>query len=114
MAAIAIDALLWRRAEPVKLTIPGADSPQVCYLRSLSDCPAIIGNRQARRVVLVGASFIAMEVAASLILRKLQVHVVAPEGCRWREFSDRRWGEHLRRLHERNRRDIHLSRASPH
>jgi len=63
------DALLLATgAEPVKLKTPGADPSQVCYLRSLSDCRAIIGKAaKAGRVVLAGASFIAMEVAASLI-----------------------------------------------
>ena len=50
------------------------------HLRSQSDCRAIIGKAdKAKRVVLVGASFIAMEVASSLIQKTNHVHVVAPE-----------------------------------
>ena len=104
--------LLAMGAEPVKLRIPGADSPQVCYLRSLSDCRAIIGNAaKARSVVLVGASFIAMEVAASLIHRKLQVHVVAPEAVPMERVLGPQVGEHLRRLHERNGVVFHLQQS---
>ncbi|MGH6864385.1 MAG: FAD-dependent oxidoreductase, partial [Methylocella sp.] len=75
------DALLLATgAEPVKLKVPGADLAHVCYLRSQSDCRAIIAQAdKAKRIVLVGASFIAMEVASSLIQRKLEVHIVAPE-----------------------------------
>src|ERR1700722_10618382 len=107
------DALLVATvAEPVKLRIPGADSPPVCYLRSLSDCRAIIGKAaKARRVVLVGASFIAMEVAASLIHRKLQGHVVAPEAVPMEMVLGPQVGEHLRRLHERNGVVFHLQQS---
>jgi NADPH-dependent 2,4-dienoyl-CoA reductase/sulfur reductase-like enzyme len=96
----------------VKLRIPGADSPQVCYLRSLSDCRAIIGKAaKAKRVVLVGASFIAMEVASSLIHRKLQVHVVAPEAVPMERILGPQVGEYLRRLHERNGVVFHLQQS---
>jgi apoptosis-inducing factor 3 len=107
------DALLLATgAEPVKLKIPGADLPHVCYLRSQSDCRAIIAKaHKAKRVVLVGASFIAMEVAASLIQRKLQVHVVAPEAVPMETILGPQVGEYLHRLHERNGVVFHLQQS---
>jgi apoptosis-inducing factor 3 len=108
------DALLLATgAEPVRLKIPGADSQHVCYLRSLNDCRAIIGKAAgAKRVVLVGASFIAMEVAASLIQRKLQVHIVAPEAVPMETTLGREVGEYLRHLHERNGVVFHLEQTA--
>ena len=107
------DALLLATGgTPVRLEVPGARSPHVYYLRSLSDCRAIIRRAAAAKsVVLVGASFIAMEVAASLIQRKLEVHVVAPEAVPMERTLGPQVGKYLRELHERNGVKFHLQQS---
>lgn len=79
--AIVFDRLLLATgADPVKLTIPGAAPSQIHYLRTYADSRALAAKAaMAKTVVILGGSFIGLEVAATLRERGLAVHVVAME-----------------------------------
>ena len=65
---------------PRRLSVPGADLPGVFTLRSQEDAEALVAAAsKGGRAVVVGASFIGMEAAASLVQRGLQVTVVGPQ-----------------------------------
>ena len=67
-------------ARPRRLDLPGAELPGVFTLRSLEDAERLAeAAGGARRAVVIGASFIGMETAASLVRRGLEVTVVGPE-----------------------------------
>lgn len=92
--------LLATGAEPVRLSLTGFDLPHVYYLRSLADSRAIANAAaSAKRAVVIGASFIGLEVAASLCTRKLEVHVVAPEAIPMERILGREIGEIIRSVH---------------
>ena len=61
-------------ARPLRLELPGVDLPGIHYLRSLADAQAIRASAlQAQRAVVIGGSFIGLEVAASLRQRGIEV-----------------------------------------
>jgi NADPH-dependent 2,4-dienoyl-CoA reductase/sulfur reductase-like enzyme/nitrite reductase/ring-hydroxylating ferredoxin subunit len=107
------DALLIATgAEPVRLPIEGFARPDAHVLRSLRDADAIVAAAdRARRVAVVGASFIGLEAAAALRSRGLEVHVAGPEAVPLARIMGDDVGRWVRGLHERAGVVFHLGRS---
>ena len=96
-------------ASPIRLTIPGAQQPNVHLLRSLGDARALqAAAPRGARAVVVGASFIALEAAAALATRGLEVHVVGPDALPLERVLGRDLGAFVQRMHESHGVRFHL------
>lgn len=99
---IPFDALLLAPgSRPRRFPVPGSDGPHVHTLRSLSDSRAIIEKaKETHEAVVIGASFIGLEVASSLRARGLAVTVVALEAVPFEKALGPELGAFVQSLHE--------------
>jgi NADPH-dependent 2,4-dienoyl-CoA reductase/sulfur reductase-like enzyme/nitrite reductase/ring-hydroxylating ferredoxin subunit len=99
-------------AEPVRLKIDGGTDSQINYLRTFADSKAIVAKAaSAKRVAVVGASFIGLEVAASLRTRGIEVDVVATENQPLERVMGAEVGLFVRQVHEAHGVVFHLGQT---
>lgn len=107
--------LLATGSEPNRLGIDEVDSSQVFYLRSFDDSKKITEiARSAKRVVVIGSSFIGLEVASSLRTRGIEVHVVSRGELPLLRVLGEEMGIFIRRLHESHGVVFHLGATVSH
>jgi NADPH-dependent 2,4-dienoyl-CoA reductase/sulfur reductase-like enzyme len=110
------DALLLATgAEPVTLDVPGAKPSQLHYLRTFDDSRALVAEAQRRkRALVIGTSFIGLEVAASLRTRGLDVHVVGPDKVPLERVMGAEVGGLVRQVHEEHGVTFHMGTTVAH
>jgi NADPH-dependent 2,4-dienoyl-CoA reductase/sulfur reductase-like enzyme/nitrite reductase/ring-hydroxylating ferredoxin subunit len=88
---------------PRRLDVPGASLENIFTLRNPDDANRIkAAAEKGSRVVVIGASFIGMEAAASLIGRDLSVTIVATESVPFERTLGKKIGRMYKELHEEN------------
>jgi NADPH-dependent 2,4-dienoyl-CoA reductase/sulfur reductase-like enzyme len=107
--------LLATGADPIRLEIPVKGAARIFYLRTFADTRAIVAAAEsAKAAVIVGASFIGLEVAASLRTRGIDVHVVGLEQVPLERVMGREVGTFLRGVHESHGVTFHLGQSLSH
>lgn len=85
------------------LAVPGSHLLNVLRLRSRADGERLLARAgRGKRAVVVGSSFIGMEVAAALRERGLRVTVVTPEHTPFEKVLGPTLGNYFRQVHERH------------
>ncbi|SFV34316.1 apoptosis inducing factor family protein [Hyphomicrobium facile] len=111
---IEFDALLLATgASPVRLDIPGADLAKLRYLRTFDDSVALIDEaKTAKRVAVIGASFIGLETAAALRERGLEVHVIGPQSRPLERVLGPELGDMIKAIHEEHGVKFHFGTSA--
>jgi apoptosis-inducing factor 3 len=113
-ATLSYDRLLIATgAAPVELDLPVVEGRRIHHLRSLSDSRRIIrvAERSSRAVVL-GTSFIGLEVAAALRSRGLDVHVVGPDVLPLGRILGPELGAFIQNLHQEHGVVFHMGHTA--
>ena len=106
------EAIVATGGAPRRIDVPGADLATIHMLRSFDDADAIIASAgDAKRGVVIGASFIAMEGAFSLASRGMHITVVAPDKIPFERTLGPRIGSRLQRTHEQKGVAFQLGRS---
>lgn len=92
---------------PRTLTLPGSDQPGVTerirFLRNLDDARRLVdAAQQGEHAVVIGGSFIGLEIASALRKRKLRVTVVSPDSVPFEKQFGVELGRLFMRLHQEN------------
>jgi len=104
--------LLATGADPIHLPVPAAPGARIFYLRTLADGRALVAAAaSARTALVVGASFIGLEAAASLRARGLNVHVVGLESVPLVRVLGPEVGAFVQKLHESKGVIFHLGQS---
>jgi 3-phenylpropionate/trans-cinnamate dioxygenase ferredoxin reductase component len=95
--------ILCTGSAPRKLSLPGADSPRLHYLRTIDDA-ILLRPRLAQRahLIVIGAGWIGLEVAATARKRGASVTVIEPLPRICARAAPPEISEHLLHLHERH------------
>jgi NADPH-dependent 2,4-dienoyl-CoA reductase/sulfur reductase-like enzyme/nitrite reductase/ring-hydroxylating ferredoxin subunit len=105
--------LLATGGTPRKLNLKGSDLEGCHYLRTLNDCNNIISCLEnAEQAVVLGASFIGLEVAAALTHRGLTVHVAAPEQVPLAAVFGEKIGRWIQNIHQEKNVNFHMGRTA--
>jgi NADPH-dependent 2,4-dienoyl-CoA reductase/sulfur reductase-like enzyme/nitrite reductase/ring-hydroxylating ferredoxin subunit len=105
--------LLATGADPIRLELPSTAGARIFYLRTIADCRAILAAlNSAKTAVIVGTSFIGLEVAASLRARGIEVHVAGLDRVPLERVLGPEVGSFVQALHEQHGVTFHLGQSA--
>lgn len=87
---------------PRDLELPGSDLKNICYLRTPDDANFIDKASDDKNVVIIGSSFIGMEVAAAVIGKASSVNVVCRNELPFKNVFGTQIAEKIMELHKEN------------
>jgi 3-phenylpropionate/trans-cinnamate dioxygenase ferredoxin reductase subunit len=105
--------LLATGSTPRRLDIPGSNLSGVFYLRTVDDAESIrMAMRGSKRVVMVGAGYIGMEVGSDCLKKGIEVTIIEPANQPWSRFASATMGGFLQRYFEKQGARFHFGHTA--